>query len=1319
VIGRVVAGRFELERQAGAGGMGTVYRARDLADGRIVAIKLLSLQDPRAAERFDLEATILADLVHPAIVRYLAHGATENGARYLAMEWLDGEDLGGRLGRQDRQALTLTESLDVVRRAAQALAHAHPRGIIHRDIKPENLFLPSGDIARLKVLDFGIARLTRGGRRLTATGSVVGTPGYMAPEVLNAAREITASADVFSLGCVLFQCLTGRPAFEGDDSTALMAKILLQDAPRVREVSPAIPLPLDTLLAQMLAKDPTRRIADGIQLLDALDALGDMTDVAVPADARPRRLSLTATEQRIACIVMTGRSDLGAARWHERTVQITVAGETAYAGAVPAPPNASTPAASPSSLDSLEADLAHVYGGRVHVLPDGSLVVTVSDAGKPTDQAASAARCALAMRSALPAVPVVVVTGPGRFSAWSVAGDVIDAGSRLLRATTPGSIRLDDMAAALLNGRFQIHRDGADAYLHGERDVFETKRNFLGKSTDFVGRGREISMLSDLFSSVVTEATAAAVLVTGAAGIGKSRLRQEFLEWVQRQPGRVEVLFGAGDSLAAGSPFGMLGRAIRRSAGIHDGESLDARQRKLAERVARHVPHEARGRVTTFLGELAGVPFADETSDALRAARQNPQLMSDGMRRAWEDWLAAECAAGPVLILLEDLHWGDLGTVTLIDAALRTLREMPLMVMALARPDVFTTFPGLWDDRQLQSIRLAPLSRKASEKLVREALGPGVGPGIVDAIVVRADGNAFFLQELIRAVIEGRSDEVPDSVLGTVQSRLDAEGTDAKRVLRAASVFGERFVRDGITALLGGEHEVDNVNLWLEHLEDRELIARVPAAERAGVVEFTFAHALVREAAYAMLTDEDRALGHRLAGDWLEQKKSGDTTADPMMLAEHLRRGGAVDRALPWYQRAAEQALNANDLAAAIERAALGLACDAVGEVAGELKLIQAEAHVWRGELALAEGLALQAIAVLPRGSALWLRAQGQAIIAAAKRGDLDRVETHVQQVTRTLPDFGARNAEIVCLGWAANYLIFGGRLRAADDLILMTSDLAGDLSAVDAQAVALIRQVQAIRASATGDLGTCLDRFSAALTCFDQAGDLRNACAVRSNMAYVYAELGDFPRAESALRNALAAADRMGLHDVTAQVQHNLGRVLALLGQHSEARQLEQKAVDSFGRQGDPRLEGVARTYLAEIALGVGQAEEAAREATMAVGLLKVAPSLKVPAMAVLARARLALGQVQPALDAAADAFRALETLGEIEEGEAMVRLAYAECLAEAGAQPQARVVIAAARERLLARAQRIGEEPWRTRFLKDVPSNARTLALATAWSL
>ncbi|MFL5306281.1 MAG: protein kinase domain-containing protein [Polyangia bacterium] len=1292
---RVLAGRFQLLAQAGAGGMGAVYRARDLMSGATVAVKILAGRDVRLADRFDQEATIMAGLVHPAIVRYISHGVAENGARYIVMEWMDGEDLANKL---DRELPSIDQTIAIGRRTAEALAHAHAKGVVHRDIKPGNLFLPGGDIERLKVLDFGIARLTSGARKLTRTGSVIGTPGYMAPELVRGARDIKPSADVFSLGCVLFQCLTGRPVFEAEAVTALLAKILLVEPPRVRDVAPHIPQEIDDVLARMLAKDPEQRVPDAIAVLEALEGLAPAYD---DGNGRPARLprasatvSLTASERRIACVVIAGPSPTGEKLW---SAPAAAPEEAGIAGRL-------------RRLMAMEEDLVRQYGARIHPLPDGSVVVSLPESERATDQAARAARCALAIRHILPDVPLVVSTGHGRFSTWSAVGDVIDNGALLLRGTAPGAIRLDDVAAGLLDARFEVWRDGTAAYLRAERDGFGVQRQLLGKATPFVGRGREMSMLTNLYAGTAAESTATAVLVVGTAGVGKSRLRQELIDWVQRQPERAEVFFGGGDSVGAGSPFAMLARMIRRAAGVLDGEPLEARREKLAARIGRHVPREIRERVTEFLGEIADVRFEDTQREALRAARANPQLMGDGMRRAFEDWLMAECAAHPVLLVLEDLHWGDLGTVSFLDSALRNLHDQPFMVLALARPEVEERFPDLWLARHRQTIQLAPLSRRAAEQLVKQAL-TGVADDVVGRIVERADGNAFYVEELIRAMAAGRANGLPDSVLAMVQARLDAEGPEGKRVLRAAAVFGERFSRAGIGSLLGAAPDDETIIDAIERLANHELIARAAQPLRQDDVEYVFAHALVREAAYAMLTDEDRQLGHRLAGAWLEQAGAGDA----MVLADHFRRGGEPARAVPWYERAAAQALAANDLGAAIERAEAGIQGGAVGDTIGRLRLVQAESHVWRGELAQAEARALEAAAALPWGGVDWFRARGQAIIAAAKRASLDVVEEQVRQIeaVTSSEDPDVRSARIICLSWAASYLIFGGRYAVADPLMGMIGKLADADAVLDPQALALLQQVRAVRASSAGDLGRCLTGLEAALQAFEQAGDVRNACTVRTNLGHVYCELGDFQRAEAALRQALLASERMGLHEVSAGVLHNLGRVLGFGKELGEAQRLERAAVDAFCRQGERRLEGAARIYMTDILIAAGDLDGAAREAGAAVETLAVAPSLQVAALAALARARLAAGDVGDGLAAARHAHEALERLGEIEEGESAVRWTYAEALRAAGDDEAANAALLVARQRLLAHAERIADVGWRQRFLNEVPINAKILSL------
>src|SRR6185295_14133489 len=162
----LVADRFEIDRQVRAGGMGEVFRARDRLTGAIVAIKLLAERRDHHGARFAREVDVLAELSHPGIVRYIAHGATATGRLFLAMEWLDGEDLKTRL---DRAPLPVGETVVLATRVAEALGAAHARGIVHRDLKPSNLFLVGGRVDHVKLIDFGIAQ-KEGLSALTQTG---------------------------------------------------------------------------------------------------------------------------------------------------------------------------------------------------------------------------------------------------------------------------------------------------------------------------------------------------------------------------------------------------------------------------------------------------------------------------------------------------------------------------------------------------------------------------------------------------------------------------------------------------------------------------------------------------------------------------------------------------------------------------------------------------------------------------------------------------------------------------------------------------------------------------------------------------------------------------------------------------------------------------------------------------------------------------------------------------------------------------------------------------------------------------------------------
>jgi tetratricopeptide (TPR) repeat protein len=468
----------------------------------------------------------------------------------------------------------------------------------------------------------------------------------------------------------------------------------------------------------------------------------------------------------------------------------------------------------------------------------------------------------------------------------------------------------------------------------------------------------------------------------------------------------------------------------------------------------------------------------------------------------------------------------------------------------------------------------------------------------------------------------------------------------------------------------------------------------------------------VREAAYATLTEEDRALGHRLAGEWLERTASTDAAT----LAEHFQRGAVPQRAIRWYCRAAEQALEANELTAAVEQAERAVACGATGEDLGLLRLCEAEANVWLGALGRAEERATEATALLTPGSAAWFRALTQVVTAAGKLTAFDRVEAAVERVVAATGD--APGPRLACLAVAAFSLILGGRYPAADALLATIAGAARDRGALDQLTAALIDQARAARFLSEGDSAESLAAFESALAAFDAAGDRRNACNVRVNVGFMRAELGGFQAADEALRAVLADADRMGLHDVGLSALHNLGHVVAHCGQLDEARALELRAAESLERLGDFRLGGSARSYLATIALLSGDPVTAEREARAAIRLLDGVPPMRVAAVANLARALLAQGRSADALPIAVEAYDSLTTLGQIEEGESLVRLVYAEALYAAGRREDYVAAIRAAGDALRARAAKISDPEWRGRFLTAIPDNARTLALAAAAS-
>ncbi len=290
-LGRALADRYVIERELGQGGMATVYLARDVRHDRQVALKVLrpELASILGADRFLAEIKTTAHLQHPHILPLHDSGEAD-GLVFYVMPYVEGESLRDRLLREKQ--LPVEEAVQVAREVADALEYAHEQGVVHRDIKPENVLLHGGHAL---VADFGIALAvsrTEGGTRLTETGLSLGTPAYMAPEQAMGEREITPKADIYALGCVLYEMLTGEPPFTGPTAQAIVARVMTEEPRSLTLQRRTIPAHVDAVVRRALEKLPADRFATAATFAEAL--------------ARPE-LSLAATRPAGA--------DVSAGRW--------------------------------------------------------------------------------------------------------------------------------------------------------------------------------------------------------------------------------------------------------------------------------------------------------------------------------------------------------------------------------------------------------------------------------------------------------------------------------------------------------------------------------------------------------------------------------------------------------------------------------------------------------------------------------------------------------------------------------------------------------------------------------------------------------------------------------------------------------------------------------------------------------------------------------------------------------------------------------------------------------------------------------------------
>jgi class 3 adenylate cyclase len=561
------------------------------------------------------------------------------------------------------------------------------------------------------------------------------------------------------------------------------------------------------------------------------------------------------------------------------------------------------------------------YGGVVEKFI-GDAVVAVF--GAPTahgDDPERAVRAALAVREAVAElnaadpeldlqVRIAVNTGEAIVSLGArteageamVAGDVVNTASRLQTAAPTNGILVGEETYRATRGLVD--------YGEAEPIVVKGKRAALGvwlalgaqtgpgeramSTAPMLGRTHEIAVLHRIFDSVTAEERPHLVTVLGDAGIGKTRLATEFTTQLEQQG--IRVLRGRSQPYGTSTLYGPFAQHVKQFAGIFASDDVPAARRKLRAGITELVSEESSDEVASHLELMIGLGAEGEVAD-----RQTLFLAA----RRFTEGLTGD---GPVALVFEDLHWADSGTLDLLEILASRIRDVPLLLLALARPVLLLERPG-WGGGLMAytALSLESLPDSDAAKLATLLAGNRGLDADATRLAETSEGNPLFIEELVASVAErpdAAGTELPNTIRGLLSARLDALPQEERSVLLDAAVVGKVFWRGALKRILGERAGLPDV---LDALEARDLIRREPFSWIEGDEQFAFKHVLIRDVAYATLSRATRKDLHAAVATFLEEA-TGGAAATATALARHWGEAGDAERALGYLLMAAEQA---------------------------------------------------------------------------------------------------------------------------------------------------------------------------------------------------------------------------------------------------------------------------------------------------------------------------------------------------------------------------------------------------------------------------
>jgi class 3 adenylate cyclase/tetratricopeptide (TPR) repeat protein len=904
----------------------------------------------------------------------------------------------------------------------------------------------------------------------------------------------------------------------------------------------------------------------------------------------------------------------------------------------------------------LRAELER-HGGTVEKFIGDAVMAVFGAPVAHEDDPERAVRAALAIRDALADsdvdVRVAVHTGEALVSRGArvaageamVAGDVVNTAARLQSGAPVNGVLVGETTYRATEHAI---RYGAVASVHAKGksepvpawEALEAKARF-GVDVEsetlvgLVGRQEEVALLAGALDRVRREREPQLVTLVGVPGIGKSRLVTELLAVVDALPDLITWRQGRCLPYGDGVSFWALGEMTKAQAGVLDTDSSQVAENKLADAVAVLLPEPAEaawvlGHLRPLLG-LGGASGADDRRSEAFAA--------------WRRFFEALAEQRPSVLVFEDLHWADDGLLDFVDHLVEWAREVPLLVVATARPELLERRPG-WGGGKANAatISLRPLSDDQTGRLLGLLLGRSViDAGVQSELLARAGGNPLYAEEYVRMLRDGRfaGDRLPETVQGIIAARLDALPAEEKLLLQDAAVIGKVFWSGALGSLGGVAQETAEERLHA--LERKEFVRRERRGSIVGDTEYAFRHLLVRDVAYAQIPRLARADKHRLAAEWIESL-AGDRAEDRSELLAHhygtalelARAAGSEEtsaleeRARRAFVEGGERALSLSALPTAVRFFARALELTPEedpgwpalvlrhGRVGFDIRQAGEQPLVARAlERMLADGDVERAVdAEVLLAECDWF--------AGRSDSTFDRL-TRARELVAGRP---ASPSKTHALAQTSRFLMLANRTEEAVEVGRESLALAEELDLRELQAHAL-NNIGTARV-AHGDLEgfTDLERSASIAREINSPEELRSL----GNLASLVADIGDLGRAHELYEQVVEGAGRFGVVGFVGWCAAELSLLDFYAGRWDAALDGADAFFASLGE--GHYMEPLARQVISEIADGRGDTERAIAESDRAVAFARSAkdPQVVYPALASNARTLARAGRASAA---------------------------------------------------------------------------------------